>query len=73
MQSYVFVDNQKNCQKSRVNYVKLVVVVALGMVDILLFSTFQFFCNITYINEKQLQQQHIHPPILHRFLLKTQG
>ena len=29
MQSYVFLDNQKNCQKSRVNYVKLVVVVAL--------------------------------------------
>lgn len=29
MQSYVFLDNQKNCQKSRVNYIKLVVVVAL--------------------------------------------
>ena len=70
MQNCVYLDNQKNFQKSRVNYAKIVIVVVLGWWDYgyILFSIFQIFCNITYINEKQLQQQQIHLPILHRFL-----
>ncbi|MXQ98498.1 hypothetical protein E5288_WYG008604 [Bos mutus] len=47
-------------------HVALYVVAAVVSVAYLSFVFYLFFCNITYINEKQLQQQHIHLPILHR-------
>ena len=48
----------------------MVIVVAFGWWDYgyILFFIFTFFCNITYINEKQLCQQHISLIILDRFL-----
>lgn len=48
MQDYVYPDNQKIFPKSRVNYVKIIIVIELGWWDYgyILFSIFQIFCNI---------------------------